>query len=30
MFCAGRDQPGKYRFCFAHERDLLLFILRWV
>lgn len=29
MFWAGRDNPGKYRFCFAHEQDLLLFILRW-
>jgi len=30
MFWAGRDNPGKYRFCFAQERDMLLFILRWI
>ena len=30
LFWAGRDMPKKYRFCFAHERDLLLFILRWL
>jgi hypothetical protein len=29
MFWAGRDQPGKYRFCFALEQDMLLFVLRW-
>ena len=29
LFWAGRNQPGKYRFCFAYEQDLLLFILRW-
>ena len=29
LFWAGRDSPGKYRFCFAYARDMLLFILRW-
>jgi hypothetical protein len=29
LFWAGRDNPGKYRFCFAREQDMLLFILRW-
>jgi hypothetical protein len=29
MFWAGPDDFDKYRFCFAHEQDLLLFILRW-
>ena len=29
LFWAGRDQPKEYRFCFAYEQDLLLFILRW-
>lgn len=30
MFWCGRDNPGKYRFCFAHEQDKLMFILRWL
>jgi hypothetical protein len=30
VFWAGRDNPVKYRFCFARERDMLMFILRWV
>jgi hypothetical protein len=21
--------PGKYRFCFAREQDMMMFILRW-
>ena len=29
MFWGGRENPGKYRFCFAHEKDKLMFILRW-
>jgi hypothetical protein len=29
MFWAGRNAPKKYRFCFANEQDMLLFILRW-
>jgi hypothetical protein len=29
VFWAGRDQPVWYRFCFALEQDLLLFVLRW-
>jgi hypothetical protein len=29
LFWAGRDQPDQYRFCFALEQDLLLFVLRW-
>jgi hypothetical protein len=30
VFWAGRNHPGKYRFCFAHERDLVWFTLRWL
>ena len=30
MFWGGHPHPGKYRFCFAHEQDMLLFILRWL
>jgi hypothetical protein len=30
MFWSGRGVPGTYRFCFAEERDMLLFMLRWV
>ena len=29
LFWAGRDAFDQYRFCFAHERDMLMFILRW-
>jgi hypothetical protein len=29
VFWAGRDNPAMYSFCFAHEQDLLLFVLRW-
>jgi hypothetical protein len=29
MFWAGREHPGKYRFCFALERDMIWFTLRW-
>jgi hypothetical protein len=30
VFWAGRDHPGKYRFCFALEQDKLMFMLRWL
>jgi hypothetical protein len=30
MFWGGRDQPKKYRFCFALEQDKLMFMLRWL
>jgi hypothetical protein len=30
MFWGGRGMTDKYRFCFANEKDMLLFILRWV
>jgi hypothetical protein len=30
MFWAGPGAgPGKYRFCFAEEKDMLLFMLKW-
>ena len=28
-FWAGRDAPNCYRWCFADERDLAWFALRW-
>jgi hypothetical protein len=30
VFWAGRSDFDQYRFCFAKERDMILFILRWV
>jgi hypothetical protein len=30
VFWAGNKSFDQYRFCFAHERDMLMFILRWV
>lgn len=30
MFWAGVDMAKYYRFCFAEERDALLFTLRWL
>jgi hypothetical protein len=31
LFWAGPGAgPGKYRFCFALEQDMLVFMLRWV
>ena len=31
LFWAGPGAgPGKYRFCFALEQDMLMFMLRWV
>jgi hypothetical protein len=29
LFWAGRDAPKKYRFCFADEKDMVWFVLRW-
>jgi hypothetical protein len=31
MFWAGPGFgfPGQYRFCFAREQDMMMFILRW-
>jgi hypothetical protein len=29
VFWAGRDHYDRYRFCFAHERDMIWFTLRW-
>ncbi len=29
VFWAGRGHTDQYRFCFAKEKDMLLFILRW-
>jgi hypothetical protein len=29
VYWAGRDHYDQYRFCFALEQDLLLFVLRW-
>ena len=29
VFWAGRNHSDKYRFCFALEQDLILFLLRW-
>ncbi len=29
VFWAGRGYTDQYRFCFAKEKDMLLFILRW-
>jgi hypothetical protein len=28
-FWTGKNNPITYRHCFAHERDMTLFILRW-
>lgn len=28
-FWAGRDNPDRYRYHFANDRDLVLFSLRW-
>lgn len=28
-FWTGRHNPMSYRYCFADERDQVLFILRW-
>jgi hypothetical protein len=28
-FWTGKHKPMSYRYCFADERDLVLFILRW-
>jgi hypothetical protein len=30
MFWAGVDMAQHYRFCFAEERDAMLFSLRWL
>lgn len=30
MFWAGREERSMYRFCFANEKDMMLFILRWL
>jgi hypothetical protein len=30
MFWAGVDMAKHYRFCFAEERDAMLFSLRWL
>ena len=29
VFWAGRVHTDQYRFCFAQEQDMLMFILRW-
>jgi hypothetical protein len=29
VFWAGRGSVEQYRFCFAREKDMLLFALRW-
>ena len=28
-FWTGKSMPMSYRYCFADERDQILFILRW-
>lgn len=28
-FWAGRERPGHFRWCFTHEQDMVLFLLRW-
>ena len=30
VFWAGRGHTDQYRFCFARERDMLMFVLRWI
>lgn len=30
VFWAGRDHYDQYRFCFAHEKDMIWFALRWL
>ena len=30
VFWAGREHTDRYKFCFAHERDMLMFVLRWI
>lgn len=29
MFWMGREDPKKYRFCFANEKEMIWFILKW-
>ena len=29
MFWKGSSSPFMYRFCFAEEHDIMLFMLRW-
>jgi hypothetical protein len=29
VFWAGRDHYDRYRFCFAREKDMIWFTLRW-
>lgn len=29
LFWAGRNQPDQYRFCFALEKDMIWFKLKW-
>lgn len=29
-FWTGKYKPMSYRYCFADERDMTLFILRWL
>ena len=28
-FWAGRNDPGRYRFCFAQSQDAVFFALKW-
>jgi hypothetical protein len=28
-FWGGRNDPGRYRFCFAESRDAVFFALKW-
>jgi hypothetical protein len=30
VFWGGRESFDQYRFCFAHEKDLVWFTLRWM
>ena len=30
VFWAGRDHYDQYKFCFAHQQDMMMFVLRWI
>jgi hypothetical protein len=29
VFWAGRESVDQYRFCFAQEKDMIWFMLKW-
>jgi hypothetical protein len=30
VFWAGKAHCYQYRFCFAHQQDMMMFVLRWI